>query len=288
MSITIEPPTIEAPAPFIPGVYEGMDFDQYLAICAVSSTMLKAFILKSPRAAKAVLDGSDKPESRTLVIGTAEHAAVLQPDEFDRIYKIGPDVNRNTREWKDFDARCEAMGWLALKPAEYRCVLTMRDNVLAEPWAAKLLNACDRREMTILWNDAATGLACKCRIDLYSTRTGVMPDLKTAADASQDEFEKAAARYGYPIQLPWYARGLQSANLPCNAVGFIVVENQPPHDVMVYSPDMDWFVYGEGAIQRAMVRLADCFEKDEWPGYMHGRKPATLTLPRWWAERYFQ
>lgn len=262
------------------GVHENVPATTYHSVRAVSSSFLKAFIGKSPAHAKAVLDGMTSPDDEdaegALMIGTAAHAATLEPAEYDRTYVVGPEAARNTTAWKDFAAD-QPEGLICLKPSEAAVIDGIRSSVHGHPIASRLLDACDRRELSIFWRQ--NGIPCKARIDLYSSLKTCLVDLKTAASAAPDDFEKASYKFGYHIQFPWYVHALAQFDIPCSSVGLVVVEKLPPYAVVVYEPGVNWFSVGERKIVEAMGRLPSLWERDEWPGYSDSI--LQLNLPAW-------
>ena len=88
-----------------PGIHRDILAEDYHAIKAVSATFLKRFLLDTPAHAKAMLDGLLDEESSAMSKGTALHAALLEPELFKTSFVIGPEVARNTKEWKAFAAQ---------------------------------------------------------------------------------------------------------------------------------------------------------------------------------------
>lgn len=262
-----------------PGIYPGMSADDYHAVRAVSSTALKAFILKCPAKCKSVLDGKVKEETATMKMGTALHAAVLEPKSFDSIYRIGPEVRKNSNVWKDFAAQCEADGVAPMKPSENEDIIGMRDSLWSESGVSKILNACESRELSVFWNDEETGLYCKARLDIYGEKFGALLDLKGTGDARKDRFKRTAHGFGYHIQIPWYARGARAVGLKVNMSGILAVEFDAPYLPCIFEITGDLFKDGTKEINKALPALAACKESGKWPGLMPQGKPVQLRAP---------
>lgn len=275
--------TSTAPFTLAPGVYDDLSAEAYHSIRAVSATVLKTFVRKTPAHAKALLDGRMKDETSAMARGTALHSALLEPGQFEKSYRVGPEVNRNTKEWKAFAAECEAAGVEPMKPSESLDVLGMRDALWAEPSVRKLLLACDRRELSIVWN-GPHGLLCKARIDLYSTASRCLLDVKTTGDGDEEKFKATAYRMGYHLQLAHYASALAAHGLPCRSTGFLVPEVKCPWVPCIYQPNADMFRAGRDAVETALADLARCEESGVWPGYMADGRPVALALPKWSTE----
>lgn len=264
-----------------PGVYPGMSSELYHSVRAVSSSALKAFILKCPLKAKAVIEGRVREETATMKKGTALHAAVLEPDSFNQVYRIGPEVRRNSNEWKDFAKQCEAEGVEPLKPSENEDIIGMRDSLWSEPGVAKILRACESRELSIFWNDPDTGLYCKARLDIYGERIAALLDLKGTGNAKPEDFERTAHNQGYHIQIPWYTRGARAVGLAVKMSGILAVEFEADYTPCIFQVSPSLFTRGMTEIQNALPALAECQSTGQWPGYMPDGRPVELNAPRW-------
>lgn len=276
---TTSPAPVEVVKPK-PGIYPGMSAEVYHSVRAVSSSMLKAFILKCPAKAKALWDGNVKEETATMKMGTALHAAVLEPDSFNAMYRIGPEVRRNTNQWKDFEKQCEYDGVSPLKPSENSDIIGMREMLWSDRGVAKILNSSSERELSVFWNDEATGLYCKARIDIYGHHHGALLDLKGTGDATEFRFERTAYNAGYHIQLPWYARGARANGLTVNMSGILAVEFDEPYLPCIFEIRGELFNEGMNLINTALPALAECQETGNWPGLMRDGRPVQLRAPR--------
>lgn len=59
----------------------------------------------------------------------------------------------------------------------------------------------------------------------------------------------------------------------------IVVENDPPHDVVVYVIPDDVLLQGYSEYTDLLQKLYDCEKADKWPGVAQGEQ--ILVLPQW-------
>lgn len=264
-----------------PGIYHGLDFADYLAIRAVNASTLKAMARETPKHAEAVYTGRSVEKTPSLVRGSATHAAILEAARFDQEYIIGPEVRRNTNEWKDFAAK--NAGKNLLKPSENADVIGMRDAVWSNDFSAKMLRVMDWVETTLVWIDDDTGLLCKARLDLFSTKLGSYADVKTANDVSPKKFGAACYDLAYHIQFAWYGRGLAKHGLKVNSFGILGLEPNEPYDVVVYEPTEKWINEGINEADDALHKFAHCLKSKHWPGYAGDQSVIPLELPRWAA-----
>ena len=264
-----------------PGIYHSLPFDEYLAIRAVNASTLKAMKRETPKHAEAVYAGRSEEKTPSLVRGSATHAAILEPDRFNAEYVIGPEVRRNTNEWKDFAAK--HAGKNLLKPSENADVIGMRDAVWSNEFSAKMLRVMDWVETTLVWIDDDTGLLCKARLDLFSTKLGSYADVKTANDVSPRKFGAACYDLAYHIQFAWYGRGLAKHGIKVNSFGILGLEPGEPYDVVVYEPTAKWINDGINEADEALHTFAACLKSNNWPGYAGNQSVIPLELPRYAA-----
>lgn len=226
------------------------------------------------------VDPSRKPEAPTpaMVLGSALHSRVLEPEKFPGEYVRAPDVDRRTKDGKAAWAELEASGATVLSAADWSLCSGMADAVRSHLAADRLLSRAGGAELSLFWTDQRTGLECKCRPD-YLTDDGWIVDLKTTEDASPSGFAKSALNFRYHVQAAWYLRGVRQSGGEPRGFVFIAVEKKPPHAVAVYLADDDMVRLGLAEADRCLNRLAECFETEHWPGYGHDVQ--VLSLPAW-------
>jgi hypothetical protein len=235
-----------------------MNFAEYAALPRVNWSTLKA-AKRSPKHYQHRL-AHPIDDTPRLGFGRAVHTAVLEPDRLALDYVVFFGERRAGKEWAAF---CEQHpDQTILKRDEYESCLAVRDAVRAHPVAAALLRS-GEAEQTILWTDTETGIECKARIDWLGA-AGLV-DLKTTADVDARLFGATAARLR--------ANGI---DVPAK---IIAVETEAPCDVAVFGIDDDVLYAGEVEVTTLLRRVAECRERDEWPGRYVGEEP--LRLPAW-------
>lgn len=106
-----------------------------------------------------------------------------------------------------------------------------------------------RPEVSIFWDDEATGLRMKCRLDYL--KVSIVADLKTFANKSRVNIDKAVgkamANDSYYIQPYIYLRGLEAAKRAIRTDKPFVVENAPDDYWMAHLVNHKhvnfWFVF---------------------------------------------
>jgi exodeoxyribonuclease VIII len=219
-----------------------------------------------------------------MAIGTAVHTHVLELDQWDSRYAIAPEsIDRRTKmgkaEWEVFTTA--ATGRTVLSRADADQVMRMGHAVYSHPAAAMLLKQLPgKAETTHMWNDAVTGLQCKCRPDWLTDDGSLIIDLKTTEDASPAGFRKSIANWRYHVQAAWYLNGIEQATgtRPDQFI-FICVEKKAPFAVAVYAADAEMIQIGSDAAARDLDVLATCKAANAWPGYSD--QIETISLPPW-------
>lgn len=226
------------------------------------------------------LDPNREPESPTptLILGSAFHSIVLEPDRFNDEFAVAPNVDRRTSAgkqlWSDFTEL--NAGKTVLSSDQYDTIRKMRDAVMAQPSVEKLLSA-GMAEQTIHWNDPETGVACKARPDFMSS-TGIVVDLKSTEDAGHDGFARSCLNYRYHVQSAFYLDGMSlSQGRLFDTFVFVAVEKSPPYAVAVYVAPDDFVNLGRDTYMSDLEKFKRCVQTGEWHGYP--KEIQTLQLP---------
>lgn len=254
---------------FVPNIYQGMANDAYHASPGISNSGLSD-VLQSPWHYYARHLDPLRPiqtEKAGQLEGTLAHCAILEPDELDKRYAVGPTVNRNTKVWKEFVAAHPDQ--ICIQEEQYATACRQRDAVWALPdIAAALSNG--KSEVSAFWNDPETGVLCRCRPDfVHEASAGVvLIDVKTYSDASPAEFSRQIARKGYYRQDAFYSDGYALASgRKVLAFLFVAVEMPWPNAASAVMLDADSIQAGRTMYRRALDTYAECLAKNEWPSY---------------------
>lgn len=216
-----------------------------------------------------------------MIMGTAVHTAVLEPDLFASEVIEAPAFDRRSKvgkaEYEAFQAANK--GRIVLAPEDFTTCLAIRDAVHTHPVAAGLLQG-GQAEQSFYADDPETGLKIKCRTDYLLDNGAIVIDLKTTEDASPDGFGKSSANFRYPVQTAWYNRVLDAAygEHPETWV-FLAVEKKPPYAIGIYFMEPDLLERAAIAAQRDFMRIVEHRRSGEWPDY--GIEPLPLILPGW-------
>lgn len=193
----------------------------------------------------------DNRDSKPLRMGTGLHAALERRD------LVIPEFARAKTD-KEALAEFEAAAGCEFKSAdERRDLICMRASVLSHPMARELLDACPQREQTVLWEDDATGLKCKCRRDYASDK--LLVDVKTTREI--DDFEREMGKWGYHRKLAHYEASYADVQ---PIILIIAVENREPWRCRVREVTEPWLEVGRRQRREALADLAACAASGEW------------------------
>lgn len=214
---------------------------------------------------------ADTPAMR---LGRAVHTAVLEPERFADEVVVFDGATRRGKAWDEFASTHEAH--TILKADEHDVCCAIRDAVRGHAVAGPLLAG--DSEVTVEWDDPATGLPCKGRIDHLDG--DAVFDLKTTGTIDAWAFEAHSARMLYHAQLALYARGVSVAHGITGVTATIIaVESEPPHDVAVFDLTDEALVVGAAKCDEWLARLVECRDSGTWPGRYADRQE--LTVPGW-------
>mgnify|MGYP003648315769 CR=1 FL=1 len=253
--------------------------DEYRKISAISNSDL-SLVSKST----ALLEwnrNAPRGASDTSNIGTATHAALLEPEEFAKDYLKMPSLDLRTKAGKadkeQFIASSE--GKIVLDAKDYDLIIGMRDSVLAHPVANRLLTCSGSSEESIFFD--LDGVKCKARADRIPDHKELgfncIVDVKTTADISK--FGYSARDYRYHCQAAFYSLAYEKLHGVKPRFIFVVVSKGKTfgkHEVRVFEltpEDMD-----EGL----SLVLEDLEKVKEYQDFGVGLEIETLNLPKKW------
>ena len=248
----------------------------YEDIPGVNISTLKELWQRSPKHYRHRLS-TPREDSPAMLVGRAFHCLTLEPSEYANRYAImPPGLDRRTKAGREWVASLGDREVLTASQAEQ--VAGMAAALADDPHAGPLLSQPGLREVGLVWDDEATQLHCKGRLDLF-TESGVLVDAKSTSDVTPRAFARSVVTFGYHLQLAFYLDGLRANGHRVEAVKIAAVESRAPHDVVLFVVPDDILDLGRREYRSALVTLAECRERNEWPGVAWGE--VELELPEW-------
>lgn len=196
-----------------------------------------------------------------------------------------------------------------LSAEQFEQLRNMRDAIMAHPAASRLLAAEGEAELSAYWmqpvTDPATGEVigeqlCRVRPDKWR-KDGILIDLKSTEDASEEEFARSIAKWAYEVQDDFYLHGVAEALrqgggfedfAEPRAFVFIAVEKTAcvvdgqAKGVAVYRLDDESRALGRTRWMTDLARYTKCQNSGEWPGYAATIR--SIKLPAWQFQRAAQ
>ena len=273
-------------APLEPGVHRGVPDDVYHADPALSSTGARRLLPPSCPAKFRYEQDHSRPPKKVFDFGHVAHTLVLGRGETIEVVDAGDWRTKAAKEQRD-EARKQ--GKVPILAHDYETCEEMAAAIRAHDVAAALLNPeHGEPEVTIVWDDPATGVRCRARLDWLPDPTGrrmIFPDYKTCPSAAPDDITRAVANFSYHQQEDWYTDAVQQVGLGGDdtAMVFIFQEKTPPYIVTVCELDHDTKRSGRIRNDWARQTYMWCTERDQWPPYQPDI--ALISLPPWAQEQ---
>ena len=284
------------------GIYRDMPAAEYHALPLPSNSLL-GHLARSPLHCRHAMDHSTRPTPE-MALGTAFHSLVLEPARFAGRYVVAGTCSATKGKGDPcFNAGKVYAGgaWLCgvhakgvgneadpesvLSGDDAHALRSMERAVLSHPWAGATLSLDGMTEVSVVFDDPATGVRCKMRADRVVTdpRRRCVVDLKSTADASDDALRRSVHQRGYHRQAAMYLRGLAAVGIEVGGFALVAVERDAPHGVNAVEVDPDALAAGNDELDRLLATWAECQSSGRWPGYGDG--VGTVGLPAWARRR---
>lgn len=249
-----------------------MPSDIYHAHDSISNSGLK-LISRSPAHYKYQ---REREPTRNLVIGSALHMAVLEPDLFSQTYFNSAAEDRRSKGYKDLAEKYG--GEYVLTADEYKRI----EDITRSLWAkySDLLSLPGHNEISGFSKDPETGVICRHRFDKL-TNGGIGIDLKTTIDARPEAFSKSIFAYGYHMQAAFYADQYEWINdEQLTDFIFLVVESSAPYACKSYRINQESIDIGRDIYRKCLNEYAKCRESGIWPAY-ENNEIEEISIPNW-------
>lgn len=266
-------------------------FEDYLSKKDRLSSSLVKKLLISQMHYKAALEQEEEEEKEHLIIGSAIHCLLLEPNEFEKRFfhyknemKPKPDKDfrdKKNKEHRDFTremAHKEGMSVITDKMMDELWI--MNDSIRGNTKAMELLEGtlAERSFYSELKVDFDFSVKVRARPDAINLEKQYYVSLKSTTDGSPDVFCKHAANLNYHVSEAFYMRVLHKV-LPAQyrpKTGYmIVIETKPPYLCTIYDINSesesdklsDFLEYGNFLMNMAFLRLKDIQETNMYKGY---------------------
>lgn len=226
--------------------------------------------------------GFESKKSDNLILGSAVHSLILEPQNFERDFIVLPqDLNLRTKEGKEIKANFEKE---ALEKDKELISYDLHQKALEISENFKKSKAYNYFKLDgkpeVSFFGKIEDVHCKCRTDYMIFDKETIIDLKTTNledGASPDAFLRNIANFKYYIQAAFYLKLTNAKDFY-----FIAIETQEPFMIGVYKLDFQSIEFGINEIKRALeiYKNLDKFE-NLYIDTMEFSKVQELTLPHY-------
>lgn len=236
-------------------MHNHMSLGDYLALPGWRASSLRA-MRRGPPARVAWELAHPPAETDAMVLGSLVDALVLDPCALDRYVPKPDGMSFATKEGKAWRDDPERAGRTIVPHAMWTAARSIADAVAAR------IGDIGATQVALQWQDAATGAACKGRLDVLTP--GAIVDLKVTRHAGFD-LPAAAWRMGWMHQLAWYRTGARAVDGVTRACRIVAVSATAPHYVYLSEVKPDALDLLELDNARTLAALVECDRTGIWP-----------------------
>ena len=262
-----------------PGVYD-MPADQYHRRPELSSSGMRA-LLPPGCPAKFHWDQLNPAEPRDeFDFGHVAHKLVLGEGEQ---IEVLPFDNFRTADARAAKLEAHAAGMIPILEREYLKAKAMALEVRKHPKARGLF-AYGKPEQSLFWQDAATGIDMRARVDwLRERREGArlkIVDYKTAVKVDAESIRRAIGEHRYHQQGATYREAAIALGLGGEDTAVVLIFQEKSAPFLVHVVQLTEFDLrlGSARNRRAIEVYRECMESGEWPAYP---EISYIELPAW-------
>jgi len=223
----------------------------------VTNSMLKKLLTGGTKNLEHYLNTEQK-ETEAFLIGSAFHCYILEPEEFDSRYVFAPKFDRRTKVGKAGYAEFEStIGSKKAVPEYYQGVFeSLEENLSRHAEANRLLQGAKKREAIHFWEDKATGIKCKGKVDAEGE--DYIVDLKsTSKRADIESFNNFLNDYTITQQAAFYLNGTKKKNFY-----FIMCELKAPFNIAIYKMSDQAIEHGEKKVEYCLELYKKIINED--------------------------
>jgi exodeoxyribonuclease VIII len=254
------------PAQRLIGIFEGMSWDEYAAVDALSGSALM-HMRRSPLTYM-YNKFNPQPPTEAMKLGTVIHTAILEPPLLGKIAIWGLIEEQKVRRGKVWDAFAESnKDLIILTKSEQNAVTDAVDGAYDTPVVRKYLTEEGPTEVSMFWIDPYDGRYWKGRIDklIRTKATATIVDLKKTRCCSPRRFGAQAYALGYHCKAAIYVSGYQILTGIRPHFKWIAMEEKRPNECAVYRATPDVILLGGDEVTSMVHRLDTCEKSDTWP-----------------------
>lgn len=231
----------------------------------VSATMIKS-MAKGWRQFEAefITRTAPRRDTKALSLGTAIHAALLEPEKFVASYTICPEScsDKRTKAYKEWSANL-ADGVEVLSSADADTIEKIVQHIERDAVARRLIEAKGEVEQMKTWT-SDNGVQCRGLFDKM-IGSNTLVDIKTTQDALPWAFRSTLGDYRYDLQAAHYMEGTGAENF-----FFVVVETSCPWRVRTYQLGAKSLAFAESQRRHLLDEYKTRIVSGDWSESQEG------------------
>ena len=172
----------------------------------ISASMVKQALQGSKKQFDYAMNNSSETEA--MLVGSAFHSMMLEPDKFKSEYAFEPAMDRRTKAGKEYieEWKKENESIPNHVPGKHeQRLLDMKDSLLEHIMFTALLHPDGEFETIKLFE--LCGVKCKAKVDYYNPEENYILDIKTCNSVQIDDIVESIRKYSYGIQAAFYLDG---------------------------------------------------------------------------------
>ena len=192
----------------------------------ISSSMVKQALQGSKKRFDYAMEQTI--ESEALLVGSAFHAMMLEPDEYKKLYAFEPAMDKRTKAGKEYIATWKEENKdipYHLPGKHEEMLINMQESLSNHPGYKELIGDGERETIKLF---ELQGTKCKAKVDYYDTKDNYIVDIKTCNSVNVDDIIESIKKYMYGIQAAFYLDGLKA-----HKFYFVFIEKKAPYDVVI-------------------------------------------------------
>jgi hypothetical protein len=236
----------------------------------------------------------EKDPGPGLVLGRAAHSLILGDEVFDEHFAFLPEdapqrptstqvaaferdgfwseaAKPRAEFWTEFDKK--AQGKLILTGEQMAKIVEMKKSIERSPGAVEALTG-QLTEISMIWQDEATGVWLKSRPDVIPSNGADFADLKTFAPQGKNikrAVHRAISDHRYDMQMALAVMGAEVVmGVPTSECVLVMVQTTEPYTCSMVKLDEEALYWGRVWCRHAIDTFAMCMEAGHWPQPVEG------------------
>ena len=225
-----------------PGIHEGIPFEKYLALDALSFSDLENWLRGKPHSL-----------GRRGTLGSLAHCLVLEGAEAVKARYVKLPSNADLRLKANRHAMIalgEETGKQPVKPSEWATCCEMYRGIQRCERAVKALAVESRREVAVIAD--MDGTLTKARVDLLGEK--FLLDLKTTHCVNSDFFRDSVVDYNYAARAAYYIDNVAAVLGRFLPFRWLCVSTKPPYDAWIDEATNEQVAFGR-KYYKAILKL---------------------------------